>query len=257
MNKSNYVKSSCVCSCDEKLQPHNYQQRKKVAETLYNKKGWGSNMVMIGCDNPLNNVLCFDRMPLSKDIEPQNNSGFVKINSELEGQHLDKTFQLVNYGKNGSECETAYTSDDPRLIDVPRGMKMGLNSPPFNSAISIKKIYTDPRMKEYGKNYLSYSDINTGDIVYYVDKSIEDPFFKPNFPTKAEMKATLYRDPMGEIRPQFERYPIKPANHLNTQKCTYDGGLSWISDSQEFRQDLMSYQMRNQNEKKWSAMWSS
>lgn len=254
-NRNSYFTSACVCSCDVE-QPSVYEPRQLVGEELFARKGWGGNMAMVGCKSPLENVLCYNKLPFSTDVEPQKKEGFVKINNKLEEQHLDRSYHVVPYEKYGDECAVAYVSDDPRLIDVPRGQRVGLNAPPFNSRMNLTKIYTDPRMREYGKHYRSYRDINTGDIVYYVDKSIEDPFFEPNFVTKAQMKATLFRDPMGEIKPQFERYPIENANHMNTTKCDYDGGLSWISDSQEFRQDLMSYQMRKHNEQRWSPMWT-
>jgi hypothetical protein len=255
-NRNSYFKSSCICACDVK-QPSAYEPRQKVGDELFFKKGWGGNMAMMGCKSPLSDVICYDTLPFGTDVEPSDKQGFAKINNELEEQHLDRSYHQIQYAKKGDACEIAFTSDDPRLIDVPRAQRVALNSPPFNSGMNLTKIYTDPRMGEYGKHYRSYRDINTGDIVYYVDKSIEDPFFNPNFVTSAQMKATLYRDPMGEIKPQFERYPLKPDNHLNTTKCEYDGGLSWISDSQEFRQDLMSYQMRKHNEQRWSSMWTS
>ena len=256
MNRNNYFKGECVCSGEK--QPSNvYEPRQQVARELYQKKGWGGNMAMVGCKSPLSDMFVYDRMPYETDIEPNTDKqGFVKINNKLEKQHLDPNYCRIKYAKNGEECEYAFTSNDPRLIDVQRGQRVAINSPPFNSAMNLRQIYTDSRMKEYGKNYRSYRDINTGQIVYYVDKSIESAFFEPNFVTKAQMKATLYRDPMGEIKPQFERYPIEKVNHLNTTKCEYDGGLSWISDSQEFRQDLMSYQMRKNNQQRWSPMWS-
>jgi len=211
---------------------------------------------MVGCKSPLSDVICYDRIPFGTDIEPSDKSGFTKINNKLEEQHLDTSYTRVQYTGKDDKCEFAFESDDPRLFDVPRSQRMGLNTPPFNSGMNLTKIYTDPRMCEYGKRYRSYRDINTGQIVYYVDKSIEDPFFEPNFVTKAQMKATLYRDPMGEIKPQFERYPLKPSKHLDTTRCEYEGGLSWIEDSQEYRQDLMSYQMRKHNEQRWSPMWT-
>lgn len=254
-NNGSYFKSSHVCPCVDERQ-NIYEQREDVGKKLFLKKGWGGNMAMIGCKSPLSDVVCYDRIPFSTDIEPVDKKGFEKINDKLEGQHLDTSYSRVQYAEKGDKCEYAFESDDPRLFDVPRGKRMALNTPPFNSSMNLSEIYTDPRMCEYGKHYRSYRDINTGQIVYYVDKSIEDPFFEPNFVTRAQMKATLYRDPMGEIKPQFERYPLKPSDHLNTTKCDYDGGLSWISDSQEFRQDLMSHQMRKHNEQRWSPMWT-
>ena len=68
------------------------------------------------------------------------------------------------------------------------------------------------------KNYKDYRDINAGQITYYIDKSIEDAFYKPIYENNAFDTGYLYKDPMGGIKPQYERNPVIWDNVLNTKR---------------------------------------
>jgi hypothetical protein len=148
-----------------------------------------------------------------------------------------------------------YSSIDPRLIDVPRGMRVNLDVPPIDSTVHLNEVYTKPELAKYGQGYRSYSDINAGQITYYVDKSIQDPLFNPNFTIPAKVDATLLQDPMSAMKPQYNRTPLFASDHLDTKRVGYNGGLSWMEDSLEWREDLMARQMRKRNQERWEPRW--
>jgi hypothetical protein len=193
-----------------------------------------------------------DTMLFRDDIEPKKEHGYIYLNpSALQSKYATDFFPVKCIGQS---CQ--YRSNDPRLISSSRGGDiLTLDSPPIDSKISLDKIYTDKNLNNYGKSYRTYSDINAGQITYYIDKSIKDPFFSPLFSTPISSQGILYRDPMGAFKAQYEREPLISNNPINTHKNYYKGGLSWIEDSQEHREDLLSKQMRKHNEQRWSPRW--
>jgi hypothetical protein len=180
------------------------------------------------------------------DIEPRNEHGFITLNPSVMYDNYAKDFHRL---KNSQ-----YTSSDPRLISPSYGGQvLKLDNPPVETDIHLDQLATDESLNNYGQGYSTYSDINAGNITYYIDKSIRDPFYSPNFTTPAYVYGKLYIDPMGAFKPRYERVPVKCNNPLDTKKNIYDGELSWIQDSGEHRQDLMSHQMSKQNQQKWSS----
>ena len=126
-------------------------------------------------------------------------------------------------------------------------------------ARTVKKIPRVASLKQrnYGKNYRTYTDIKSGQIVYYVDKEIQDAFFNPLFENNSTAVGTVYVDPMGSIKPQYDRIPIYNNNVLDTDNNThYKGGLSWIQDSCESREDLIALQMRKHNQSRYEPRWT-
>lgn len=59
------------------------------------------------------------------------------------------------------------------------------------------------------------------------------------------------------MKPRYERKPLTCTSHLNTTRNNYSGGLSWIEDSQEFREDIISKQMAKNNQQRWEPRWTN
>lgn len=246
-----YPKSSCQCyNCN------------------YNKydgseKGVPSSISVRDCSVP-QYYECYDRREFKSNIEPTNNSGYEYLNPQVSQNLFSRDFQKFSCEGNKSQqddrfanCNTVYASSDPRLIDVPRSEIMPLDRPPYDSAIKLNEIYTDPKLRNYGKGYRTYSDIYAGQISYYVNRSQEDAFYEPNFTTSSQMIGTLYKDPMGSIKPQYDIYPLTCNNPITSHNDNYEGELSWIQDSQFHRQDLMAKQMRTRNQTLWQPRWTN
>jgi hypothetical protein len=235
-----YPKSSCNCyDCE-------YNDYK------FPDSGYPTNMSVRNCNfSPYYN--CYNKKPFKVQNEPDNLKGFTYFNPDT--LTYDNTFEQVEcpYDKN----KIVYASTDPRLVGVPQGGQVQtLDRPPVNSAIKLADIYNE-NLRNYGKNYRTYTDIKSGQIVYYVDKEIQDAFFNPLFENNSTSVGTIYVDPMGSIKPQYDRIPIYNNNLLDTDNNThYKGGLSWIQDSCESREDLIALQMRKHNQSRYEPRWT-
>ena len=240
----NYPKSSCKCfDCENKI----YK---------FNDYGFPTNMSVRNADFS-DYYDCIDKNLFKKQIEPRNLDKYEFINPYAISKSYDKTFAPISApGKNNENI--IYTSNDPRLISVAHnGQVLTLDKPPMNQSVKLDEVYTDPTLKYYGQNYNTYSDINAGDILYYVDQSIQDAEFQPIFTNNAIVNGEIFKDPMGAIKPQYNRIPVIKTDLLDTKHNNYkDVGLSWMRDSIESREDLMALQMRKHNEQRYEPRWT-
>ena len=237
---TDYPKSSCDCyDCKRQNFTHS---------------GTPSNLSVRNCD--FSKYECGNKFGFKKQIEPRGLKGYNNINPNVWEDSYDKNFHPVEC-KNNKGCTKVYASTDPRLVSAAHGGQvMTLDRPPITTDIKLKDIYTDKSLQGYGQNYKTYSDINAGQIMYYTDKSRQDAFYEPLFSSSAMTHGTLYKDPMGAMKPQYDRVPLKCNDPLNTDMNRYEGGLSWIQDSQNHRQDLLAKQMRKHNEQRWMPRWN-
>jgi len=115
---------------------------------------------------------------------------------------------------------------------------------------TLNTIYTYPDAKNYKtKTYFDVKDIKSGYIEYFPKKrQIQDVFTKPNFVNDCQIDATLYYNPMGSIMPNYKRTLTK--NNLKKPDQ-----LTWIQDSNEQREEIMSLQMRKMNRTMYETKW--
>ena len=106
----------------------------------------------------------------------------------------------------------------------------------------------------YGKDYRGYSDIKNGNILYWLDPTLSQVYFQPNFVTTAVVSHELRQDPMDVIRPEYPRKVAKPYEWSACRNVDCD---SKTYDTLEFRQDLMERQMRSRNESRYEPRWST
>ena len=242
-NDSDYAKSSCAC----------YQCDKKKYDK--NPKGNPSNMSLTNCQFP-DFFECGDSFEFNSSIQPTKQNGIQILNPQALQDKYDNNFTPSKCNIKGCN-EEVYLSDDPRLLSVPLNQYLTLDRPPIQSKININEIATDKSLDNYGKNYTGYSDINAGQILYYIDNEIAEPFHSPNFSTSAFTTSKVTMDPMGQVRPSYTRHPLTVPDHLNTKREKYDGCLSWIQDSANHREDIMSKQMEKINKTRWEPRWAS
>lgn len=139
-----------------------------------------------------------------------------------------------------------FTSLDPRLIDVMRGYRMDLNVPAFDSTFHDKQRRTNII---HPQSYQSYKDITGGQVFYYSDKYLRQPYFSPNFQLRSQVSPTIFEDPMGSLKPQYERIPIT--------NSAYISGYTSDQDQISFREDIMARQMRTMNQQSYSLLENS
>jgi len=244
-----YPKSSCNC----------YDDSGQGDELVFKNKGKPSNLAFMNCVMP-NYFETHDQLSFKNNLQPTTPSlpynrndpytQYNAYNSNVITEKYAKDFSAVKCNNS-----TLYISDDARLVDAPRSMMLNLNVPPIDSSVRLNQVYDD-NLTNYGKKYSTYSDINTGQILYYTDKSIEEPYFQPNFVSTSSIDSVIYKDPMGSIKPHYYRKPLIESDNILTDKDKFTYSLSWLDDSIGFREDLMSKQMAKANQSRWSNRWT-
>lgn len=234
-----YPKTSCYSYCEK--------------ETPVNQKAPQSNLSYRGCSQPVF-FNCYDRALLSEKIQPVEKSGYIELNDSVYTQKLAQGYGKVPCQIDGNQT---WVSLDPRLYDPTRNVYLYLDKPPSTGNVPLKDIY-NKKYTDYGTTIKPYNDIEDGQIVYYIDKGIEDAFYTPVWSEPAINQASLFKDPMGSMKPEYNRKPvINTENPTVTTAESYPYCLSFIQDSQSHREDLMAYQQRKNNQSKWSARWSA
>ena len=104
-------------------------------------------------------------------------------------------------------------------------------------SINFEDIY-DPRFNSYGDPYRSYTDINLGQVQYYY--SDVDAYRRPNFITRSNVDFVEYTDPMGRVKPYYNR-----TASLDDVRAQVESERT--ADELFHRQDLMSSQMSKRN----------
>jgi hypothetical protein len=137
---------------------------------------------------------------------------------------------------------------DARLVDSVRDYTQELDTKPIQVHYNLinDNISGNPELKNYGKNYTSYANVSGGQIQYYIDKELADPFHKPVYATKTNAVGYTFKDPMDSVKPQFEK---QVANFSFT-------GLSWLDDSGSFRDDIIAKQQRTHNEQRYEYVYN-
>ena len=136
------------------------------------------------------------------------------------------------------------TALDPRLMYPIRGPGyQQLDRIPYTGNVLLKDIY-DSKYANYGKNYKNYKDIHSGQIMYYLDEDIDQPYFLPNYTIRSQVNAEVFKTPMGGTWPRYPKTPLtKNSNYISPQQFTRDTVAN--------REDLMSLQMARFNREKY------
>jgi hypothetical protein len=190
-----------------------------------------------------------------KNIRPKTDNTTV-LNPQVLSNGISKDFRKVICGNSST-----YTSADPRLTDTIRNHHLHLDTPPLVSTLNedFKNIYTSTELDKHGRNYRTYSDIGAGNIVYYTTKERGDPFYSTLFSNPGHTTGHINVTPMGSIHPEYTR-TVPKQNMLRQPKAgtkEQDCGLSWIRDSSEHREDIISSQMSRINRERWMPRWNN
>lgn len=141
------------------------------------------------------------------------------------------------------------TSLDPRLKDVLRGgYNMELNVPVYDATSKSFERYAPNNINT--RRYNSYSDINGGQISYYVDDYLTQPFFPPNYQIRSQINSRIFIDPMGSLKPEYKRIPLFPTP-------TYISDYRFDQDQMSFREDIMALQSRKRDQEDFSKFYGN
>ena len=242
-NTDTNVYSSCDCyNCDN------------INKINLNESGTPSNLGVTNCQIP-EGFKCADRALFYKGIEPTKMEGIKNINPQVMLEKYAPDFFNIQC-KNDFCCPTSqFIANDSRLRNNATGDSITLNIPPIDSSMRLRDIPVSKRLDGYGQNYRTYSDINAGQILYYVDKSIQEPFFSPNFIAPAETSRVVYKDPMDAIKPEYIRKPVFNTNPVGPPRDVFEDDLSFLQDTNAHREDIISKQMAVRNQQRWEPRW--
>lgn len=216
------------------------------------KCGIATNMSVPNCDFDNTD---FYRVPFRHNVEPALKSGYVNLNPQSRTEKYAKDIHRVIPSQNGCQ-PIQYAGLDPRLYDAARGFLCPLNLPPITSKIYLDRLATDKSLDNYGQYYKNYQDINAGQKMYYIDRSIEDPYTTPVFAVSANANGYMFKDPMDSYKPEYIRTPLKCDNLIGqNERNIYQGSLSFMEDTLNFREDIISKQMAKQNQTSWGERW--
>jgi hypothetical protein len=84
-----------------------------------------------------------------------------------------------------------FYGSDGRVVDSMRGIRMTLDQPAKIGAVDMDNVYKIDN-RGYAGIYKTYSDINNGQISYYVDKSISQPFYEPVYTLSSMVDKTIF-----------------------------------------------------------------
>jgi hypothetical protein len=192
--------------------------------------------------------------------EPQIKCGEELINPQVLDKHFFKYRPVASKCVDPSSgCNNiTYINSDARLVNSAGPSRLQLDKPPLDSTTKLSTLTHDKSLDCYGQNYKSYADVNAGQISYYISKEREDAFYEPLFSKNATSVGTMYKDPMGSMKPQYDRYPNEEYDPIrNTCDVKGEYCLSWLKDSQYHREDILSKQMRKINQQRYLPRWTN
>jgi len=136
---------------------------------------------------------------------------------------------------------------DPRVRNAVTGDLIKLDRVPYTGHVPLSQVYNE-KLRNYGKNYTTYSDIHAGQIRYYVPDEDEEAFQSPNYTLTSNTLNTVRQDPMGALLPEYYRDPV--TNGLKNESDYQD-----TRDQLRYREDIMDGIMYTRNKRNWGVMW--
>lgn len=140
---------------------------------------------------------------------------------------------------------TVFYGWDSRVVDA-RGMRLHLDQPAKVGAVAMDDVYKIDN-SGYGGVYQTYSQMNNGNIAYYVDQSVSQPFFDPVYTLSSNVEKNILLDPMTNPKPNYTKYVN------STLKSVVDD--QFARDQLSFREELMSRQQNLYNRTSWTNRW--
>lgn len=134
---------------------------------------------------------------------------------------------------------------DGRMVDA-RGMRLELDQPAKVGAVNMDDVYKINNCS-YGGVYSSYGCINNGNIAYYVDESISQPFFDPVYTLSSTVSKNILLDPMDNPKPEYSKYVNSTLKSVVNDQ--------FARDQLSFREDLTSRQQNLYNRTSWTNRW--
>jgi len=177
--------------------------------------------------------------PISKQYQPMNR----QPQKDAFLNRLGLT-PMTDYHRHADG--TYFYGWDSRTVDAARGLRTMLDQPAKVGAVHMDDVYKIDN-SGYGGVYPTYGAMNNGNISYYVDQSVSQPFFDPVYTLSSTVDKSVLMDPMNNPTPQYTK--------------TLDSTLysvvndQYARDQLSFREELMSRQQNLYNKTSWTNRW--
>ena len=235
-----YPQTSCTCgSCPNLPLTGVIKQNKNLSQDY--PCAW-CNLAMEYCKQTPESFNCTNTEVFNTSKQPQlpTPQGITRFNEfgEVPGEITYAKDFMKTYCSDVQKEQ--YVSYDPRLLNAPRAQTLTLDAPPFEGRVRLKDIYDSKYDDVAAKPYNSLRDINSGQIAYWIDKELAQPYFKPLFTIESEVQSQSFKDPMDRINPQYSRTPLTNNNrNISEDQET--------RDTIKFREDIMGTQLGQMN----------
>ena len=140
-----------------------------------------------------------------------------------------------------------YYVQDGRVVDAARNIRMVLDKPAEVGSIDMEQVSTFDN-RNYGSVYKTYSDIKNGQIAYYINNDVAQPFISPVYTLSSHVEKTIRIDPMDSPKPEYIKTPVSSTLYSVSKDQSTRDQLS-------FREDLMSRQQNLYNRTSWTNRW--
>lgn len=149
---------------------------------------------------------------------------------------------VVSTGENGKP-QFFYT-DDARAVDSFRGLPTLLDKPSYVGCVGIDETFSRDNSNNKFSSYDGYGDINNGQIAYYIDKSLAQPYNASTYTISGTTEKKMLVDPMGANKPQYKKTPYSTTLNAVSKYQTTRDALS-------HREDLMALQSRKRDQQSY------
>lgn len=192
-----------------------------------------------------------------------NDLNYLKDDSFLPIDKLKSIGQNCNTGlcANGKtlgrvcndRSNIGWISKDSTTLDAQKAVRMCLDSVPMNSyQKDMWSIYDKNSDINRYKSVYYYREDLPGQIQYYIDPEMTNPFFSPLFPKNTEAVGAVYIDPMNNTHYDFRRSngSCGEKQPLNCNDCE----IAEFRDLQEHREDMLANIMRTRNRREYEPI---
>jgi hypothetical protein len=165
----------------------------------------------------------------------------------------DDTFLPVLKPREMCGAGVGWISKDSTTLDAQKATRMCLDTVPKNSYIKdYWSIYDKDFNGNLYKSVYYYREDLPGQIQYYVDPEMTNPFFPPLFPPNTKTLGAIYIDPMNNLQYDFRRSngSCGPTQPLDCSDC----GIAEFRDSQGHREDILAAIMRPRNRREYEPV---
>lgn len=187
---------------------------------------------------------------LVNNLKYMRDDSFLPVKFPSIGRAVEERRSGGDQYSSGDQSDgVKWTTEDASTLDAQRATRMCLDVPPTTSQIKDYWSIYDKNFNgnRYKSVYYHREDL-PGQIQYYIDPEMANPFFRPLFPKGTRTLAAVFVDPMNNVHYDFRR-------PWNQREIDDDCQLTEFRDSQAHREDALANVMRVRNGREYEPVY--